>query len=255
MNNSHLIFNSSIGSKKPETIINRQNPCPFCDVQSLTNILDQDGSIIWLENKYPVLQDTYQTVIIETNECSSELSLYEEDHLYKLLSFGIRHWFEVINSGDYQSVIFYKNHGPMSGGSLRHPHMQIIGLKHIDYHEAVNRTMFEGVTIEEKNGVLFNLSSEPRVGFFEFNIMMDNPEEQLREFAHYIQVSAHYVLNHFHRSCTSYNLFFYYFEGKIIAKILPRFATSPLFIGYGIPQVSNKIDVIAHQVKELYLDE
>ncbi|WP_110111655.1 DUF4931 domain-containing protein [Bacillus sp. CGMCC 1.16541] len=254
MKNSHLIFNSSIGSKKPETIINRQNPCPFCDVHSLTNILAKDGSIIWLENKYPVLQDTYQTVIIETDECSSELSLYPKNHLYKLLSFGIKHWVEMLNSGEYTSVIFYKNHGPMSGGSLRHPHMQIIGLKHIECNSTVERSMFEGITIDKKGGVTFNLSSKPRVGFFEFNVLMNN-HDQLKHFADYVQIATHYVLNHFHRSCTSYNLFFYYFEDQIIAKILPRFATSPLYMGYGIPQVSNKIDVIADEVKRLYLTE
>ncbi|WP_429877890.1 DUF4931 domain-containing protein [Fictibacillus sp. NRS-1165] len=32
-------------------------------------------------------------------------------------------WKKSIQSGHYQFVIFFKNHGPYSGGTLRHPHM------------------------------------------------------------------------------------------------------------------------------------
>ncbi|MCM3003054.1 DUF4931 domain-containing protein [Priestia koreensis] len=252
MSQKHLIFNSSIGSQKPETIVNRQNSCPFCDVEHLTDILDQEGSIIFLKNKYPVLEDTFQTVIIETDDCSSELSEYPKEHLHTLISFGMKHWFEMMNSGEFKSVMFYKNHGPMSGGSLRHPHMQIVGLKKLDAHADILLENFEGVTIDQESGVEFTLSSKPRMGFFEFNVRLSD-QEKLSKMADYIQIAAHYVLNHFHRSCTSYNLFFYYLQGDVYAKIVPRFATSPLFVGYGIPQVSNKIGDVALKVKELYL--
>jgi ATP adenylyltransferase/5',5'''-P-1,P-4-tetraphosphate phosphorylase II len=251
MKQSHLIFNSSIAVQKPETIINRQHPCPFCDVESLTDILDQEGSIIWLKNKFPVLQDAFQTVIIETDECLSELSVYPPEHLQKLFSFGIKHWLNMIETGSYKSVMFFKNHGPMSGGSLRHPHMQIVGLKNIDAYEHVSRDQLKGIVIEERNSVQFNLSTKPRIGFFEFNIMMSNLED-LPILADYVQTAAHYVLNHFHRSCTSYNLFFYYMDGDIAVKLIPRFATSPIFIGYGIPQVSNKITEHVQRIQEVY---
>ncbi|MGF9887109.1 DUF4931 domain-containing protein [Priestia megaterium] len=253
MKPTHLLFNSAIGSQKPETIVNRQNPCPFCDVESLSGIIEKQGPIIWLKNKFPVLQDAYQTVIIETDECSSELSIYPKEHLYTLLSFATERWISMMNSGEYASVLFFKNHGPMSGGSLRHPHMQIIGLNEMDVNENVKLEQFEGVTIAQNEHVTFNLSVKPRMGFFEFNVITDQLDKELHAFADYLQTAAHYLLNHFHRSCTSYNLFFYNLKnGKIAAKIIPRFATSPLYVGYGIPQVSNKLEHIANQVQELY---
>ena len=43
--------------------------CPFCDREELTDIIDEDGSIILLENKFPGLADTYQLVVIETDKC------------------------------------------------------------------------------------------------------------------------------------------------------------------------------------------
>ena len=39
----------------------------------------------------------------------------------------------------------------MSGGSLRHPHMQIIGLNEMDVNENVKLEQFEGVTIAKMN--------------------------------------------------------------------------------------------------------
>ncbi|MFC3883320.1 DUF4931 domain-containing protein [Bacillus songklensis] len=254
MKQSHLIFNSSIAAQKPETIINRQHPCPFCDVESLTDILAQDGPIIWLKNKFPVLQDAFQTVIIETDECLSELSLYPKDHLYKLLAFGVKHWLNMIHSREYKSVMFFKNHGPMSGGSLRHPHMQIVGLKHADAYDSLSPEQLEGFVIAERNSVQFNLSTKPRIGFFEFNVILKDLND-IPIMADYIQIAAHYVLNHFHRSCTSYNLFFYYMDEKIMVKLMPRFATSPIFIGYGLPQVSNKIGDHVRYIQEIYLSK
>ncbi len=52
--NSHLMFNSHIGRvKRVET--DEDNPaCPFCSRERLEEILDEDGSIILVKNKYPV---------------------------------------------------------------------------------------------------------------------------------------------------------------------------------------------------------
>lgn len=70
----HLTFRAHIGIQKPETILNRAGACPFCDLAGLENILEQRGPMLWLENKYPVLKEAYQTLLIETNVCDSELA-------------------------------------------------------------------------------------------------------------------------------------------------------------------------------------
>ncbi|MBQ2246766.1 MAG: DUF4931 domain-containing protein, partial [Selenomonadales bacterium] len=46
--------------------------------------------------------------------------------------------------------------------------------------------------------------------------------------------------------------FFYHHNEQYIAKIMPRFATSPLFIGFGLPQVSNQLEAVAEHFKERY---
>ena len=251
MTNTHLCFYTEIGRQKPNSIRNKEQSCPFCEREKLTDILAVDGSIIFLKNKYPVLENTFQTVLIETDDCNGELSTYEEEHLLKLIRFGLTQWLAMAESGEYRSVIFFKNHGPLSGGSIAHPHMQIIGLKDVDYVEKVRKEDFEGSVIQQNNGTVFSLSTNPRVGFYEFNVKLGAMED-IYSFAKYIQTAAHYLLNNFPFSCNSYNLFFYQFDGDIYAKIIPRFVTTPIFIGYLIPQVPNNIEWMRNDVWEKY---
>lgn len=249
---SQLYFNSYYGELKPKNIIDPKIKCPFCDRGNLEKILDQDGDILLVKNKYPVLENTFQTVLIETKDCNSELSLYAKEHLYKVISFGVRNWFNMEDSGLYKSVIFYKNHGPLSGGTIRHPHMQIVGLKTIDYRQNIKEEHFAGALIDKQPNVEFTLSTLPLVGFVEFNVILHDLSF-LNQMSDYLQVAVHYILNHYHqKKCTSYNLFFYHFDNRIIVKIVPRFITSPLFIGYSIPQVSDKIADIVKKIKQEY---
>jgi ATP adenylyltransferase/5',5'''-P-1,P-4-tetraphosphate phosphorylase II len=253
LKNRHLIFNTSIGIKKPDNIRNTQLPCPFCARDQLSGILVEDGPILLVKNKFPVLENTYQTVLIETDTCEAELSTYEPEHLHRLIEFGLKHWLEMEESGVYESVLFFKNHGPLSGGSISHPHMQIIGLKEVDYKENTSEEYFEGIEINERNGVRFSLSTKPRVGFYEFNVQMSD-SGYVEEFGEYLQMAAHYILNHFPFKGTSYNMFFYHLNGEIYVKIVPRFVTTPIYIGYDIPQVPNNLEWMVEHVKSLYFE-
>ena len=248
----HLYFNTSIGVQKPESIRNKEQACPFCARDELTDIIAVDGPIILLKNKYPVLENAYQTVLIETDDCHGDLSSYSKEHLHRLIQFGIKHWLEMEKTGKYRSVLFFKNHGPLSGGSIAHPHMQIVGLHHLDYSVTAVPEMFAGIVMaEEKDGPRFTLSTKPRVGFYEFNIEMDDRCYQER-FSEYLQIAVHYILNHFPFKTSSYNVFFYHLNGKIYAKVMPRFVTTPLYIGYGLPQVPSNLEWMAEELKRIY---
>lgn len=248
---TYLIFDSNVGQKKPENIINTAATCPFCHRDELTDILAADGPILLIKNKYPVLVDTVQTVLIETYECNSDLSLYTKEHLYKVIGFGVKKWQEMMESGEFSSVLFYKNYGPYSGGTIRHPHMQIVGLKDIDYRNNINVESLQGFIIDKKDGVELNLAQEPKNGFFEFNVRLSDLQ-YLNQMADYIQIVIHYLLNHFHKNCKSYNLFFYEISDQIFVKIMPRFVTSPLLIGYSILQVSNRATEVVKEIQNIY---
>lgn len=248
-----LVFDTDIGSAKPVTVVKTEAHCPFCCEEDLADgVLERDGEIIWVKNKYPVLKDAFQTVLVETSDCNSELSLYTKEHLYKVVRFGLNKWQEMMESGQYKSVLFFKNHGPYSGGTIRHPHMQIVGLKNVDYTVNIPPEALTGNIICQDENIELNLSTQPRIGFFEFNIRTQH-DCNLEKMADYIQMMAHYLLNHFHKSCNSYNIFFYQINNEVSVKIMPRFIMSPLFAGYSIPQVSTRADKVIADIKRIYL--
>lgn len=102
---------------------------PFCDTEGLANIIQRDGDCIWLENKFKTLRATRQTVLIESANHDADLVTYEPDELHHVIRFALGCWQQMIDSQQYRSVLMYKNKGPLSGGSLVHPHMQIVGLE------------------------------------------------------------------------------------------------------------------------------
>ena len=59
-----LEFIPAIARQKPTN----QDACPFCNLAGLEKIIDQTGDFLWLDNKYPTIKDTYQTLVIESQE-------------------------------------------------------------------------------------------------------------------------------------------------------------------------------------------
>ena len=247
-------FDINLGKKKPENIINKSAACPFCDRKSLTGIIDTDGDIILLKNKYNVIEGADQFVLIENNVCHSDIPDYSPDHMHRLIRFGIHHWQRMQASGNYETVLFFKNFGPLSGGTLRHPHMQIVGFHSLDAHLTFDPVEFEGLTIHEEKNVVFNISTCPRIGFGEFNVVTKS-NASLDIVADDIQIAVDYLMHHFNKRCNSYNIFFYQDNHAIRAKIMPRFATSPLFIGYNIRFRPNNLEEIKTDVQKLYFNK
>ena len=247
---NHLCFLSNVGEEK-NNYKNIESCCPFCNRKKLTGIIDEEGSILLLKNKFSTLDNTFQTVLIETDDCNANISTYKAVHMRKLIAFGIDHWLRMERSGDFKSVVFYKNHGPLSGGSINHPHMQIVGLKDINYKLVLKNEYFEGIEIYKQGKCLLTISTKPRANFTEFNIITESQEDN-HFMADTIQTIVSYILNHFSPKCSSFNLFFYQWNEKIVCKIIPRFVTSPFLIGFSIPQTSNRLHSIAEEIRKNY---
>ncbi len=250
MDYNYLGFDIGIGRTKPENIVHKNAACPFCDVKNLTNIIETNGDIILLENKYQVLQDSYQLLIIESSRCEDDIPDYTPEHMHTLIRFAVKHWQKMIASGRYKSVLMFKNHGPLSGGTMRHPHMQIIGINDLPYKNMYDMVHFEGKTIAQKDTVAMNISTKPRIGFTEINLKLADPAD-IDTLADFIQISVDFIMHYFGKN-SSYNIFYYHINGSIYVKIMPRFATSPLFIGYNIELVPNNIDEIIEYIQQHY---
>ena len=102
--NEPLIFDIALGRTKPVNMRDDSVRCPFCDRSKLTDILAQDGHIIWLMNKYPVLQNTWPTVIVETEGDQGELSTLSVDDATRIIQFGLDRWHETISTKEIVAV-------------------------------------------------------------------------------------------------------------------------------------------------------
>lgn len=243
-----LVFDVMKARGKPDDRRRPSGYCPFCDVASLTDVLAREDDRIWLMNKFRTLRGTEQTVLIETSEHDADISTYDTGRNRAVLSFAIRCWDRMIASGRFRSVLMYKNMGPLSGGSLVHPHLQIVGLESVDGYAAIGPRNMEGLRVWASGRVSVNISTEPVMGFFEVNVSAPEGVAESSDaadvadadrFFDAVQVVVRYILNEHHGGrATSYNLFFYRMGGRTIAKAMPRWVVSPYFVGYRLAQVN-----------------
>ena len=258
-----LVFDTHQAQGKPDDNRRPTGYCPFCDTASLTDVIRREGDRIWLVNKFRTLRDTMQTIIIESADHEGDPSVYSRTENRGVFRFALSCWNEMIESRDYASVLMYKNYGPLSGGSLVHPHLQIVGLKREDGYAALRPEHFEGIEVWEGDRVRVTISTEPIMGFFEVNVHAPEGVAASRDpkdaatadrFIDAMQVAIRYVLNEHHGGrATSYNLFFYHMGGRTIAKVMPRWVVSPYYVGYRLAQVNaaNSLDVDAARLREL----
>ena len=258
-----LVFDVMQAKGKPDDNRRPGTSCPFCDIDGLQNILARDGGCIWLENKFRTLRHTMQTVLIESADHDADFTTYGPDELHHVMRFALSCWGRMIDSGKYESVLMYKNMGPLSGGSLTHPHMQIVGLEQVDGYADIQESNFTGIDVWSRGRVSVNISTDPIMGFFEINvacpegIAQSEKAEDIADadlFAEALQVAVRYVLNEHHGGkATSYNVFFYHVGGKTIAKALPRWVVSPYFVGYRLAQCNAEttLDHDAERLREL----
>ena len=163
MNINLIHFDTSVGVKKPRTMLKSSiDSCPFCDVEHLTDIIEIEDDMIFLKNKYVVVEGSDQFVIIEGSECHSDMPRYSKDKMHRLIRFGLKHWKNLLNSGKYEDVLFFKNYGELSGGTIRHPHMQLVGFPKLNRDLLFDPIELHGEIIFESDGVEINISTTPR---------------------------------------------------------------------------------------------
>ena len=109
-----LVFNTSIAKKKPSN----SDECPFCHLDQLTNIIDNNDGLLWLDNKYNTIENTYQTLIIEAEDHYGDISNYSYAYNRRVINYIIKSFLKLSNQSRFKSVAMFKNYGPLSGGSL-----------------------------------------------------------------------------------------------------------------------------------------
>ncbi|MBS5451158.1 MAG: DUF4931 domain-containing protein [Coriobacteriia bacterium] len=259
-----LVFRSDKAQGKPENIRNVNGWCPFCHPEQLTNVFRREGDLIWLMNKYRTIEDTAQTIIVESADHVGDPSNYTAAEMRRILRFSIECWHEMKRSGRYERVLMFKNFGPLSGGSLRHPHMQIVGLQRDAGTERSVDALLDGVEAWGSTNARALVATRPFVGPAEITLVARDQRDPacLDELADLLRASVSYLLGIYHGGrCGSYNLFFFEDEGawrtghdtasaRLVCRVVPRWPVSPYQIGYAITQVSSH-DELARIAAEL----
>lgn len=241
-----MLFDLDLSRRKPENIVNTAGDCPFCHPETLTDIIerescaDPEGRFVFLRNKYNIMVDAEQFVLVESATCGASMATYSREHMRALLRFAFRQWTRLESCGKYSAVLFFKNHGYLSGGTMRHPHMQLIGVlpsARLDPGRLVPaRESFGGTDLYAADGVSVNVTALPKIGYSEFNLIA--PYDRVDTLADFVQHTATFVSRRFVKSRGSYNIFFYHLdEATIGVKLFARMPASPLFVGYDVAMV------------------
>lgn len=253
MKNDPIIFELAVAHDKPSSFRkDKSHVCPFCDVDSLTDIYEKNDTMIWLHNRFPTLRDTLQTVLIESDNHDGDITNYSQEYNRELMHFALHCFDKMRSDSRFKSVLWYKNFGPLSAGSLSHPHMQLVGLEKEDGYKYIQANNFTGISVFQDNNIEVNFSTHPVQGYQEINVnLLDRAG--INTWADWIQYSAQYVLKEMYNGrCTSYNLFFYprYDSDGICCKLVPRFYASPYFVGYKLSQCNDE-KTLRHEVENL----
>ncbi len=229
----YITFNTKIQAMKPNTIRNKETFCPFCDYEHEENVIQKSGDITRVKNMFPTLSNADMSVIIENNECTKNAFNYKIVEYSKILKFAVSQWLDDAQSSKYESAILFKNYGPLSGGSIKHEHMQIIGFYDKDATLDIKLEHVLGRIIVEDEVKVY-ASDKPFNNFLEYNIEFNS--EQFFKLAVYLKLILRYLKKNYKLQEFSYNLFFYQFGERLFVKIIQRYATSPLNIGFNIKQ-------------------
>ncbi|MFP7487292.1 DUF4931 domain-containing protein [Priestia filamentosa] len=249
---TYIPFKTNTAKQKPNTLINQQHKCPFCDRETLVkeqNSLKQTKDFLIVENKFPVMEGSFATVLIEHLSCDEHIGTYSVEYLTELLNFAIDYCKELESTAKYQSVAFFKNHGIFSGGSIKHPHMQIVGFESLDYKVDINPNNFVGASVIENDLVDWNVSSFPRAEGYEFNIIIKDTK-RIDVLAFLIQKTVQFILESLNTKYQCYNLAFFFEDDSITVKVISRGPTSVLLLGFEIHQTPDNLEEVAHRLKE-----
>ncbi|MDA1674662.1 MULTISPECIES: DUF4931 domain-containing protein [Bacillus cereus group] len=249
-----ITLNTKIAKSKPNTVTNNDTVCPFCDdtkpqIIESGLMLEDRKKMFWAKNKFPLLEDTYQTLIVETNRCGESLATYTLEYATQLFKFIFECRDKLIQTGKYKEVIFFKNHGIHSDSSISHSHSQIIGLNKLSYDYQEIEDSIEGPTVYQNEKIRVTVSKIPRAEFYEFNVTWKKEDESY-QYVEWVQTLIKYLSIFKGGKFNSYNLVFHETEAENIIKVIPRKPNSVYYIGFGIRQTPNDTEQIAKEIQE-----
>lgn len=247
----HIVLNVKKAVNKPNTIQNNNNHCPFCSFDNLKNehgVLGEKDNMLWIKNKYPVLEGAEQTLIIETNTCEGNLGNYQEEVAKDLFRFAFENRDKMLQTNKFKEVVFLKNSGARSDGSVHHAHMQLVGLKEVEISKAAITDSLSGEVAFENEHTKVLLADNPTGEKYEFAVIWDRKSEEM-DYVKRVQQIVRYLSVFKNGKFQDYNFYFHEDENVKVLKIIPRGYVSIYLLGFGVKQVPNDLKEIAEELR------
>ncbi|WP_025728988.1 DUF4931 domain-containing protein [Atopobacter phocae] len=247
-----LTFDPMISSKKPNDVVG-ESSCPFCSYTDMENLIKEDGSRLWVNNKYPTIKEVNQTVIIESDAHDFRMYEAESCELNQLFKFIMSCWRQFDEWPSNLQTVFLKNQGIHSGSSLNHPHLQLLGFKE-DVGSLYMPSDFEGIVVKETDQLFITVSTQPICGYIELNLRV-HQDAAINSWTNDLMGLVRFAVGYRDPSHPSYNIFGWKIDEYYQFKVVPRFVTSAYYIGFRLSQVfsTDQLIQIAEDLKLNYL--
>lgn len=233
--------------------------CPFCNKHGLLEetIIKEDPieQFLWLPNRYPANKNMDMTLIIEGNDCEYDFHEYRIEKIAHLLKFSEHCYEEFKERGNYQDILLFKQFGKYSGGTVRHGHLQLVGL----YEKQVNDELIKTSLLKENNHSIYkNKSVELNYNLFPvgeheaFNLIYKRNENLEIDVSKVLRLMINYIIDN---GSESYSLAFYINEDDIVIQIKDRYISSTFNVHYGIKSVFEYEEKKINELKKYILNE
>lgn len=250
-----LKLNINLAQEKPNLYKNREEMnCPFCNIEQIKKdglFLEKEPNepIYWVENKFPIFSRTYQTLILETDNCKENFKTYSLPYIQQLINYTVEKKRELEASNKFEKVLVFKNSGFLSGGTIPHSHTQIVGVE--QYEDGINTESFtEGLVIRETSSAKLTLSNKPMADGFEFNISWDSNHSMPIDAAYYLSALIKYMDVFQNGKYKDYNLVIEDIDGRTYIKLLYRRIVNLLLLAYRLHPVPNNLEEVTSGVSE-----
>lgn len=237
-----IALNTDTHHQKPDTY-RSNSPCPFCNKAGLRaekRIVQEKEGMVLIRNKYPVLENTDPYVIVETDNCDTQFHNTTKEKALHLFEFSFAAY-KNMRRAEYQDVLFFKNFGPFSSGTIQHAHMQMIGLYDNKLSPFDMRHTI-GEVIAEQNGTRLILSTLPMNEGYEWYVV----GKDIETLATFSQLTSSFIVDNF--PTKSYNFTFHY-DDLYVIRITPCMRHTPLFLGYRLSQVPSDISEMCRRIR------
>ena len=224
--------------------------CPFCDVKGREAYEDFGEGIIFVKNKYNVLEYTKNYLLIEGDGCDVGLHERSDEHLLKVLNVAIDKKNELLFNNEFEEVVIFKQFGIYSSSSVKHGHVQIVGLDKKKTSDDYLLNSLNGIVLYDNENFKVILSENPIGETMEINIEYNQLNLEVIE---KLKLVLNYTVNNSYGVYKggNYSLSLHIINGIKFIKLVERKITSTFKSNFGLSIINSPKCGIVDELKSV----